>query len=42
MHLPYIKKVLPDVKLIPIMVGNLSAEQEKEFGEKLAVYMVDD
>jgi MEMO1 family protein len=25
MHLPYIKKVLPDVKLIPIMVGNLSA-----------------
>lgn len=42
MHLPYIKKVLPDVKLIPIMVGNLSAQQEKEFGEKLAIYLVDE
>lgn len=30
MHLPYIKKVLGDkIKLVPIMVGNLTNDQEK-------------
>jgi AmmeMemoRadiSam system protein B len=28
MHIPYIKKVLPNVKLVPIMVGNLNAKSE--------------
>jgi hypothetical protein len=42
MHLPYIKKTLPDVKLVPIMVGNLSADQEKQFGQKISAYMGDD
>ena len=42
MHIPYIKKVLPDVKLVPIMVGNLNSKLEKEYGIKLAPYLADD
>ncbi len=43
MHLPYIKKVFGDkIKLLPIMVGNLSLDQEKEYGSILSKYMTQD
>ena len=44
MHIPYIKKIFDDhpFKLVPIMIGNLSAAKEKEFGKKLAPYLLDD
>ena len=44
MHIPYIKKIFGDhpFKLVPIMIGNLSAAKEKEFGKKLAPYLLDD
>lgn len=33
LHLPYIKKVFGDkIKLLPIMVGNLTIDQEKNYG----------
>ena len=43
MHIPYIKKRLgdSDFKLVPIMVGNLSASAEKDFGQKLVPYIQD-
>ncbi|QDS68748.1 hypothetical protein FKW77_004749 [Venturia effusa] len=47
MHLPYIYKMLrlaglnPMPKLVPILVGNLTAGQEAEYGELLAPYLKD-
>lgn len=45
MHIPYIRKAFEGVdglKLVPIMVGNLSKKSEQEFGEKLAPYLKDE
>ena len=45
LHTPFIRKMFadyPEVLLTPIMVGNLSAKKEKEFGKKLAPYIADD
>lgn len=44
MHIPFIKKMFtanPEMKLLPVMVGNLSVKAEKEFGLKLAPYLQD-
>lgn len=39
MHLPYIRKLFgTNFKLIPIMVGSTSPEQEKAYGKYLARY----
>lgn len=44
MHIPFIKKVFGDhpMKMVPIMVGNLSAKSEQAYGKKLAPYLQDD
>lgn len=39
MHLPYIRKVFKgrkDIKLVPIMVGSLTRDQEIEYGKVLS------
>ncbi|KAJ1910641.1 hypothetical protein H4219_006159 [Mycoemilia scoparia] len=45
MHAPYIYKTfeekINDIKLVPIMVGNLSYDAEKLYGELLAPYLKD-
>ncbi|TID22852.1 UPF0103-domain-containing protein [Venturia nashicola] len=47
MHLPYIYKMLeiagrsPMPKLVPILVGNITATQEAEYGELLAPFLKD-
>ncbi|KAJ1916317.1 hypothetical protein H4219_003845 [Mycoemilia scoparia] len=45
MHAPYIYKAfeekINDIKLVPIMVGNLSYDAEKLYGELLAPYLKD-
>ena len=43
MHLPYIRKIFGErgIDLVPIMVGNLSDEQEREYGIKLSRYLAD-
>lgn len=39
MHLPYIKKVFPkDVKLVPLMVGELPSEAYDKYGQSLLKY----
>eukprot|EP00826_Nyctotherus_ovalis_P043349 TRINITY_DN4555_c0_g2_i3.p1 TRINITY_DN4555_c0_g2~~TRINITY_DN4555_c0_g2_i3.p1 ORF type:complete len:296 (+),score=83.20 TRINITY_DN4555_c0_g2_i3:181-1068(+) len=44
MHMPLLKHVFGERKvlLVPIMVGSISKEQEKEYGEVLAEFMKDD
>ncbi|TNV76581.1 hypothetical protein FGO68_gene3987 [Halteria grandinella] len=43
MHAPFIRKAFGEgVKLVPIMVGNLNAKSEQEYGERLAPYLADD
>ena len=43
MHLPYIKKVFGDkVKVVPILVGNLTREKERFYGKLLAKYLKED
>eukprot|EP00236_Picocystis_salinarum_P003738 CAMPEP_0183829256 /NCGR_PEP_ID=MMETSP0807_2-20130328/3212_1 /TAXON_ID=88271 /ORGANISM="Picocystis salinarum, Strain CCMP1897" /LENGTH=289 /DNA_ID=CAMNT_0026074463 /DNA_START=161 /DNA_END=1030 /DNA_ORIENTATION=- len=41
MHLPYIQKVMGDIQytLVPIMVGSLTAINEKKYGKILAPYL---
>ncbi|KAJ2740820.1 hypothetical protein GGI20_005599 [Coemansia sp. BCRC 34301] len=43
MHLPFIYKIfehcIDEIKLVPILVGNLSFEQEQVFGSLLAEYL---
>ncbi|KAJ2036376.1 hypothetical protein H4S03_003677 [Coemansia sp. S3946] len=43
MHLPFIYKIfehqIDDIKLVPILVGNLSFEREQSFGALLAEYL---
>jgi len=40
MHLPYLKKVFGDkVKIVPILVGNLTKDKEQQYGKVLAKYM---
>ncbi len=43
MHLPYIAKVMEgfDFTIVPIMVGSLSVESERLYGEILAPYLED-
>ncbi|GAA6061627.1 hypothetical protein JCM10212_000969 [Sporobolomyces blumeae] len=43
MHLPYIRKVFQgrDVKIVPILVGSISATKEALFGKLLAPYLAD-
>lgn len=45
MHLPYVAKVMEDFKdqftIVPIMVGSLSTESERLYGEILAPYLED-
>lgn len=43
MHLPYIRKAFEgkEIKLVPIMVGNLKESQEAEYGSILAPYLQD-
>jgi len=42
MHLPYLKKVFGDkVKIVPILVGNLTKDKEQLYGKVLAKYMND-
>lgn len=43
MHAPFIRKAFTnaELKLVPIMVGNLNAKTEQEFGERLAPYLAD-
>ncbi|KAJ2005856.1 hypothetical protein GGI04_002074, partial [Coemansia thaxteri] len=46
MHLPYIYKQferrIDEVKLVPILVGNLSLERERAYGRLLAEYLEDE
>ncbi|KXN89983.1 Protein MEMO1 [Leucoagaricus sp. SymC.cos] len=41
MQLPYLRKVCEgkDIKIVPILVGRLSAKAETQYGEKLAPYL---
>ncbi|KAK7058928.1 hypothetical protein VNI00_001552 [Paramarasmius palmivorus] len=40
MHLPYVRKVFGDqVKIVPIVVGAITTESEKEYGKLLAPYL---
>ena len=42
MHLPYIKKTFPkDVKLLPLMVGELPSEAYEKYGQSLLKYFQD-
>lgn len=47
MHLPYVYKMLsltgitPMPKIVPILVGAINAKQEREWGEKLRPYVLD-
>ncbi|KAJ1950904.1 hypothetical protein FBU59_000461 [Linderina macrospora] len=46
MHLPYIYKTfenrIQEIKLVPILVGNLNFQKEKYYGEVLAPYLDDE
>lgn len=44
MHLPYVRKVFQDkpIKIVPILVGSISAAAEASFGELLAPYLADE
>ncbi|KAJ2864448.1 hypothetical protein GGH94_002900 [Coemansia aciculifera] len=46
MHLPFIYKIfehrIDDIKLVPILVGNLSFDREQAFGALLAEYLEDE
>jgi AmmeMemoRadiSam system protein B len=45
MHLPFIKKVFSnrnDIKLVPILVGNLTKDKEQYYGKLLAKYLNQD
>ncbi|KAI8321335.1 UPF0103-domain-containing protein [Martensiomyces pterosporus] len=43
MHVPYIYKIfeqkIGDIRLVPILVGNLSFQKEEQYGELLAPYL---
>ncbi|ESK87906.1 hypothetical protein Moror_15273 [Moniliophthora roreri MCA 2997] len=41
MHLPYIRKVFTseDIKIVPIVVGAINTQKEKEYGKVLAPYL---
>ncbi|KIM85285.1 hypothetical protein PILCRDRAFT_66408 [Piloderma croceum F 1598] len=41
MHLPYVRKVFEgmNIKIVPILVGAMNKEKEKEYGELLAPYL---
>lgn len=45
MHLPYVAKVMEDFKdqftIVPVMVGSLSPETERMYGEIFAPYLED-
>ena len=43
MHLPYIRKTFEekDIKLVPLMVGQISSAAEKTYGEIFAPYYRD-
>mmetsp|Transcript_3541 Transcript_3541/g.3310 ORF Transcript_3541/g.3310 Transcript_3541/m.3310 type:complete len:160 (-) Transcript_3541:24-503(-) len=43
MHMPYIRKVFEnkDIRLVPIMVGNLKNKAEEDYGKLLAPYLRD-
>ncbi|KAI8445193.1 MEMO1 family [Phakopsora pachyrhizi] len=43
LHLPYIRQVFKDhdIKIVPILVGSISSDQELEYGELLAPYLSD-
>ncbi|KAG2180088.1 hypothetical protein INT43_003876 [Umbelopsis isabellina] len=45
MHLPYTYKMfeskIDDIKVVPIMVGSISSDKEKVYGEALAPYLSD-
>eukprot|EP00826_Nyctotherus_ovalis_P040618 TRINITY_DN4020_c0_g1_i2.p1 TRINITY_DN4020_c0_g1~~TRINITY_DN4020_c0_g1_i2.p1 ORF type:complete len:297 (-),score=74.56 TRINITY_DN4020_c0_g1_i2:596-1486(-) len=44
MHLPFLKQIFGNRKvlLVPIMVGSITEDQEKSYGETLAEFMKDD
>ena len=41
LHTPFIRLVLPNVRLVPLMIGSMPAVREREWGKRLASLFAD-